>query len=304
MTSTNCITCYDQDLDLIIYQTKITLNKLSDIITKSILNGYSCDKSALLKSYTLAAYLRVLEDENRKQHLGAEPCLSKDKLQTIFERIRKSAINCSLETRQDQLVDKSGKDAWIANHPACVSRESWERIAYRICKAFNLDVRVIKDSNDDCELEINVLSKEQICDLSFEVVRNLIPCDIIIAISVYKEMCDLDLKITRTEEECKIDFDILRSQLNCDLDLKTYRSLIACNLSFDVIRTVYQNGCSFVQDGAEVLLVSALNKYPLSSLNFNGQINPANIKKFNIQKSEYLKNPKSFIDKLKSDYGK
>ena len=72
------------------------------------------------------------------------------------------------------------------------------------------------------------------------------------------------------------------------------------------MKTVYENGCSLEYNGGNVLLVSALNKYPLSTMNFDGKINPNSIRQMKLKEpnSKFLANPKSFIKKIKSDYGK
>lgn len=306
MYNKNCTACYNPELDRLIYGIKYTLEKLSGEVVKSFEFGFSCDKNAKSKIETLNAYLLVLQNETNILSLGGEACLKPYYLQSLAEKVRKLTLSCDLSERKDQIVDRSKEHEWIIQNPYCVTREKWEKVAYTICDTLKLDVKVTKDSEKDCDLKINVLSEEEVCNLSFEVVRTIIPCDIILAISVYKQVCDLNLEVSRTEEECRLDFNILAEQVNCDLDLQAYNQLVDCNLSFDIIKTVYENGCSFEVQGAEVLLSTMMNKYPLSKLNFTGIPSVQDLKKLKIAganaNSKYIKNPQVFIDKLKSDY--
>lgn len=297
-----CCICYDSNLDVLIYQSKATLGKLSNEIVKARFYGYSCDKRAVAKMDLLQNYLNVLEDENRKIVLGGKPCLDCYDMQSLAERVRKITTSCDINGRKDITVDESGVDAWLISNPYCVSRERWERIAYIICEAVKLDITIV-DSTEDCDLDVEVMTVEQVCDITFEIVRNIIPCDIMVALSVHKEMCDIGLTIVRTEEECKLDFNILVSEVECNIDFEFYKKLIDCNLSFDIIKAVYDNNCSFTL-GDPVTLVTPLNKYPISSLNFKGKPDIKALKKLgvNVEKSKYYKDPKLFVSKLKQDY--
>ncbi|MCA9397879.1 hypothetical protein KC573_03540 [candidate division WWE3 bacterium] len=303
MAKEKCCICYDPKLDALIYQSKATLENLSNEIVKSLSYGYSCDKNAKPKMDLLQNYLYVLEDENRKIALGGKPCLNCYVLQSLAEKVRKLTTSCNIALRKDLIIDRSEEEAWIAENPYCVSREKWERIAHIVCEAFNLDIKIVEVTKD-CDLDLEVMSVETVCDLTFEIVRNIIPCDIILAISAYQEACDLGLTITRSEEECKIDFDLLVEEVNCDLDLKAYQKLIECNLSFDVIKTVYENGCSF-NIGDPVTLVTPMNEYPIEQLKFSGTPDMKLLKrlKIDISDSKFAKSPKSFIKALKQDYG-
>lgn len=298
-----CCVCYDPEFDSLIYESKFTLERLSGEIVKSLYYGFNCDSRAESKMDLLQNYLAVLEDEYRKIALGGMPCLDCYDLQSLAEKVRKITTNCDLMGRKDFILDESNLDAWIAQNPQCVSREKWERISYTVCKAFDLQIEVVPY---DCDITVEAISIEQLCDLTFEIVRSVIPCDLILAISVYQEMCDLSFEITRTREECKLDFDILVSETNCNLDFKTYLKLVDCNLSFDIIRTAYDNGCTFTIEQGAPMLETTINKYPLSKLKFQGDIDIKKLTKLGIdlENSEFIKDPDAFINKLKQDYDK
>jgi len=297
-----CCICYNPELDKLIYECKHKLDELSESVIRSLYYGYACDNKAEGKIKLINNYITVLEEENRKTTLGGKPCLDCNNLQKLAEKVRQLTHTCDIEYRKDLEVDKSGLDAWLLKYPQCVSYEKWERLAYKICGLLNLDIEVKKV---DCDIDLDVFSTEQICNLAFDITRKIIPCDVMIAISIYKQACDLDLKITRTEKECKIDFDILHSKVNCDLDFEAYKKLVDCNLSFDIIKTVYENNCSFTI-GDPIQLQSSTNQYPISGFNFKDvpDLNALKAMGISIEASKYLQNPKDFIKKLKSDYKK
>jgi len=302
MAKSKCCVCYNSEYDTLIYQSKVTLEKLSNEVVKSKLYGYSCDKKAEKKIDLLHNYLLVMEDENRKLTLGAKECLDCYNKQSLAEKVRKLTVSCDTSKRRDLVVDDSMEDAWIAQNPYCVSRERWEKLAYTVCGIF--DIEIIAEEYL-CNYDFEVISTEKACDLTFELSRKIIPCDIMIAISVHREMCDLRFDITRTEEECKLDFDILASEIKCDLDFKTYQKLIECNLSFDVIKTIYENNCTIeIGDPVpELFLATQLNKYPIASLSSKiPDINELKKLGLDLSNSEYVKNPDKFIQKLKQDY--
>lgn len=277
------------DFDKLIYQSKFTLNTLSQRRADSRTLGYSFTPEAELKLETLRSYLKVLDDEYENIILGGKPCLNCNKLQLLAEKTRLLSLSCDTSDRKDQKTDSSGETAWIAKNPYCVSREKWERLAYKVCG----------------DLKLSLSSVETVCDITFEIIRKLIPCDIMVSIAVYKQQCDLDLRISRTEEECEIDFEILAEETTVDFDLSTYKTLIANNMSYDVIRTVYENGCTIeLNDSAEIMLVTQMRKYAVKDLDFNGIPDITKLKKLDvdISDSKYLHDPHKFIAKHTQDY--
>lgn len=303
MDYSKCCTCYNPDINDLIYTMRFNLDKLSQEVVNKRHYGYSCDSSAFDKSDIIQDYLRIIEDERRRVALGGKPCLDCYLQQSLAEKIRLITKSCNLDQHLDVIIDDSNEDAWIARNPYCVSREKWEKIAYTICKAFNIDIQITSDTAD-CDIDIDVLSVEQACDLSFEIVRNIIPCDIMVAISVYEDMCNLNLSVNRTEQECKLDFDILTKELKCDIDFDTYAKLIDCNLSFDIISTIYSNGCAIeIDENNNINLITSLNSYPLTSLG-SGIPDVEALKSLGVDlsDSQYVVNPEIFTKKLKTDY--
>lgn len=288
MSVKECV-CYNVDFDQLIYQSKSALNILSQKRAESRSLGYSFTGDDKLE--TLRGYLRVLNDEEENIILGGKACLDCNNLQKLAESVRRLSATCDLSSRKDQKVDYSAEAAWITKNPYCVSREKWEKLAYQVCG----------------ELKLNISAVETVCDITFEIVRKLIPCDIMVSIAVYKQQCDLDLHISRTEEECEIDFEILSEETNCDLDLKTYKTLVANNFSYDIIRNVYENGCTLeLNDSAEVAIVTPLRTYQVKDLNFSGIPDIQALTTLNVDTadSKYLKDPHKFINKLIQDYTK
>jgi len=289
----NCCICFSVDLDSLIYQSKSTLDVLSQkrIYNKTLGYSFSSDGNSNLE--TLRSYLNVIEDENLNIVLGGKPCLDCNKLQRLTEKIRLLSASCDTSRRKDFTTDDTNVEIWISKNPYCVSRERWEELAYRVCRS----------------LKLELISIEQKCDISFEIIRKLIPCDIMVSIAVLKQQCDLDFKITRTEEECEIDFEILAEETTCDIDLKTYKTLIDNNWSYDIIRTVYENGCTIELNDSEdseveINIVTPINKYPIKDFNFSGIPDMKILKELDVDLSDskYIKDPTNFIQKLKQDY--
>lgn len=304
--SKGCCVCYDYNLDKLIYESKVALEKLSDNIIKQLCYGYSCDKKAEDKSKTLKKYLDILEDENRKINLGGKGCLDCNNMQSLAEKVRGLTSTCDIECRKDLVLrtKEEEKNKWITENPYCVSRERWEKLSYAICDMFDFDIDII-ETTKDCSLDLNVMSVSEVCDLTFEIVRKLIPCDIIVAISTYQKMCDLDFKINRTLKECDLDFKILSEEVECDLDIKSYRRLIECNLSFNIIKTIYENGCS-ISVGDKIELVTPMNRYIIDKLSFKNIPSEEDIKRLglDIEGSSFYKDSKSFLNSLEQDYSK
>jgi hypothetical protein len=228
-----CCVCQDIDIEDLIYQCKSSLDVLAEKRVNS--RKYGTPFNAHDKIKQLESYLPIFEDERFNILSGGKECLTCDKLQLLAEKTRKITASCEKSPRRNLKVDTSGVDKYIVGNPYCVSREKWEELAYRVCREFKLELT----------------SVETKCDITFELIRKLIPCDIMVSIAVYKQQCDLGLKVTRNEDECKLDFEILTSEVPCDLDLKTYKTLIDNNFSYDIIRNVYENGCTIELDDSE-----------------------------------------------------
>lgn len=300
-----CCACYDPKYDSLIYESKFTLSKLSWEIVKQMYYGYNCDDKAVKKMDLLQRYISVVEDDYRKVALGGDSCFSCRDRQTLSEKIRRLTTRCDIDCRKDIVKDSSGVDAWVAKHPNCVSRERWERIAYIVCDAINLEIEIVDRDENECDISLEVMSKEMLCDLTFEISRKIIPCDIILAISIFQEMCDLNFEIERSIEECAIDFKLLKEQVECDINFDFYKKLIDCNISFDIIKTVYENDCVF-EIGDSIELVTPLNRYPLDKLKFTGIPDVEKLERLGIDTtdSEFVRDPQEFIRKLKQDYGR
>ena len=249
-----CDPCTLVDLEKEIYQSKYAYMKLTEERIKRLRFGYTCDPNVEYKLKALTKNLEVLEHEERVLTLGASPCLSPRELQKLLERNRKLTTTCDLQNRLDLIQDKSNFDTWIKDNPGCVGREEYEKWAYYVCGKLN----------------ISIIRKDLVCDLVFEITREIIPCNILLAIEAYKEACKLDLDISRTREECLINFKLLHEKVECDLDFNTYVKLNQCNVSFDIIREVYENGCRLnVDDLGEVVVESQIASYKVNDLESN-----------------------------------
>lgn len=274
--------------DELIYSSKYTLNFLSKEEIKKLFWKYSCDIEVTEKINELLIYLDILNQEFINTSLGGFSCLNCCDEQHLKEKVLSLLRQCDTNSRFDFIKDTSSVDKWIINNPFCVSREKWEKFAYRVCGILNLEIK----------------STEVVCDITFDIVKKILPCDVILAISVYEQVCNLGLSISRDEKECKLDFKILKNEIPCDLTFNIYKKLIACNLSFDIIKTIYTNNCSLeINDEGDAVLVTQYNSYKLKDLSFVGE---PDIKKLaslgvDISNSEFHKNS-NFIKKLNQDY--
>lgn len=244
-----CCSCFNPEFNDLISRIETTINGLSSDVTKARLYGFSCDKQAIEKIEVLISLYHVLVEENRNILLGGKPCLDCDDFQRLAEKVRKLTKAKSTDSLQ---IDRSNENVWVAQNPTCVSMERWQSFCNKLLCDLKLDVKA-KRIREDC-FDLKMSTDKNVCDFTFEIVRNLIPCDVVLAVSAYKQVCDLGLKVCRTKEECKLDFEILKSETNCNLDFKTYATLVDCNLSFDVIKTIYENGCEITFDPEVTIL--------------------------------------------------
>lgn len=304
--------CSMVDLDKLILESKVAEVKFGEALKSKIYHDWTCDVDAEKKIKRLQTYRRHLEDEFHCLLLGGKGCLNCDELQFLYERVKKLTATCDIaEQRPDIQVTKGNLKAWIAANPYCVAREKWEYLVYDILC--------------DLELEVEIIDKTVACDIVADICANEIPCDIVVAASVCQRKCDLDVKVcAEARERCNLDFEAMVCSKKCDIGLDLHvcklgceltadycARLIDCNLSMDVISCVYQNGCCLsIEDPCiegvvpEVFIHTENKQYPISTLRAQDIPNVQILSKYGVDlsNSEYLKDPKAFIEKLNKDY--
>jgi len=127
-----------------------------------------------------------------------------------------------------------------------------------------------------------------------------------------RKECELELETIIKDKTCELGLQLHIQKCGCELTLEHYICLKECNLSLEVIKCVYENGCALsIEDqliaggeDPEVILNTANGDYPIKNLKFDGDPNFSALEKYKVdlQKSEYMKNPDSFIKNINKDY--
>lgn len=177
-------------------------------------------------------------------------CLSKVELKIFNDNILKLTYDCKNKVNE-VIVNDEYKENWEINNPNCVNRKRWEKIAYKICTKY--------------QLQIDITKTDLMCNLAFDIVRNTLNCDILTTISLQQKLCDLNIKINRTKEECETDYKLLiESFPNCNLTKKEYIILTNNNYSYEMISNTYKHGLKFEIDSKGIIkLISPIYSYIL-----------------------------------------
>ncbi len=164
---------------------------------------------------------------------GISGCLSCEQIQRVVESSRVLLAKNSFIKRQCSLYhkDETDKGVWNAENPYCVSREVWEKMAYKVC--------------DDLGFNMSVINLTDACDIAFSTIVTPQLCDIIADFKVEKRNCEIQPTFSVSEEKCQMDYNLLVTQTKCNIDYKFYKELISCNLTADIIKTAYGCGLSF-----------------------------------------------------------
>jgi len=229
--------------------------------------GYARSSNNQEEFETLKVFRELLFRYRTSILFDNEPCLSCSDIQKVIEKVRKlTGSQCKPSNRKDIYIDSSGKLDWDKNNPYCVSREKWEELAYHVCDAIGIDIKLT--------------NKSALCDIYLELDINPIMCDVIYELSVHKRNCDLGYKLVRTKEECALDYTILIKKTNCDLTFDQYIKFIDCNVSHKLIRKVYDCGMSLEvnrsDDLCPIIVSTTGQKIPICDIDFNTIVNVSN----------------------------
>lgn len=177
-------------------------------------------------------------------------CLNKNELKIFNDNILKLTYDCK-NLVNEVIVNDDYKEDWEINNPNCVNRKRWEKIAYKICTKY--------------QLQIDISKTDLMCNLAFDIVRNTISCDVLTTISLQQKLCDLNIKINRTKEECETDYKLLiESFPNCNLTKKEYITLTNNNYSYEMISNTYKHNLKFEIDSKGIIkLISPIYSYIL-----------------------------------------
>lgn len=287
-----CFSITLRELNDLLYALKHKIAELSFETNNWIKYGFanSCDNTIETKKMT--SYLEALEGIYYTWYKTGNICLCDESFESLINNV-KSVIDytCFTEYRTDLIIDKSQEDLWIAQNPYCTSLEDWEHFSTRVCDIIKLDVERLRDN-------------ENLCNIVFDIVKEVISCDVLFAVSMHKEFCDIGLTISRTEEQCKIDFGLLLEKHMCDITYDEYLKLIDCNVSYDIIDTILDCGIEvrYSSEKSCPVLITNMGTYTFAELHLEN-INEntcKNISKYTNNECEL--NTELLVEKLKSDY--
>lgn len=178
-------------------------------------------------------------------------CLSKTELEQYNSIIKTLTFDCKTSTPKVR-VNSSNKELWEELNPECINRKQWERIAYKICNKYKLDISSEKI--------------ETICNIAFDITKNIIDCKLLSVLSLHQKLCELNIFLELSKDVCKIQHSLLIEKYpTCDISLKDYITLIKCNYSFDMISEVYDNNCKIEIDKNNVMLITSSCSYNLNN---------------------------------------
>lgn len=256
----SCCTCPEicslhdvKKLDELIYSLNVNLVSLSDKKVESLFYDYYDPNKIDFEINKLNALRKTLQRHKLGFYISDGSCVCSDNLQRIVEKaIKEVGKNSCPSVRRDVEIDESGLEAYLMTKPACVSYDTWNKFARGLCG----------------DIGFTLTADKEVCDLTFDISREVIPCNLLYTLSIYKEMCDLDYKVNRTDEECKIDFDILAERYcNLNLKFKDFHTLVKdCNMSFNTIDQCYKANLELIVLNRKAYLKTNTNTYPVEAI--------------------------------------
>lgn len=177
-------------------------------------------------------------------------CLNKKELQIYKDNITKLTYDCKTSLKE-VTVNDDYKEQWELNNPNCVNRKRWEKIAYKICTKY--------------QIQIDITKTDLMCNIAFDIVRNVINCEVLTTLSLHQKLCELNVVVNRTKEECETDYKLLiESYPHCNLTKKEYITLVNNNYSYEMISNTYKHNLKFEIDSkGNIKLISPIYSYSL-----------------------------------------
>jgi hypothetical protein len=242
-----------RSLDELTYKIKEKLVQLSSMKIRNLFYGYH-PALHIDSEINMLTILKDSLDRVKTSFLHIQKsCLDDETIQKIVEKANKIVGRAACpKKRIDVEVDESGVNKYLMSGPRCVSYDTWNEFSRYICGKVGFQITVEK----------------KICDITFEIARNIVSCNLLYALSVHKEMCDLNYRVARTKDECKIDYKLLlEKNPKCDLEFKSYLSYVhKHNLSFPIINEVYASGLTLAEEDGEAVICTPLNNYKLTKI--------------------------------------
>lgn len=252
-----CLSITPSEIDNLIFQLRFEYNKQASKVQKNLAYGYGSVTKHTNRQEKILLVQSALEDLYRSLINNASICLDCNRLNLLIDKARGLTTKYpKSQPRTDLHVDDSGETAWLVQNPYCASYEKWEKLAYTVCEQLTID--------------IELLSREVLCDLTFDIARNIVTPGVLRGLSAYSQACQLEWEITRTKKECEIDYELLLEKVeDCDITLEFYNELIDHNITYSLIAAVYKAGLSFEIVHGCPFLVTPTNRYNMHDLQFD-----------------------------------
>ncbi len=242
-----------RSLDELTYKIKQKLIELSSMKIRNLFYGYH-PAVHIDDDVNMLVILKDSLDRIKTNFLHIQKsCLDDETIQKIVEKANKIVGRSACpKKRIDVKIGDESINKYLMSGPRCVSYDTWNEFSRYICG----------------KVGFQITAEKEICDITFEISRNIISCNLLYALSVHKEMCDLNYKVSRTKDECKIDYKLLlEKNPKCDLEFKSYLSYVHNhNLSFPIINEVYSSGLALAEEDGEAVLCTPLNNYKLTKI--------------------------------------
>lgn len=139
---------------------------------------------------------------------------------------------------------------WALQHPDCLTYSRWNKLSHMICES----------------LGVKIVIEKKMCDMTYNLSKDIVNCDTFAAISLYNKACQIGLKIQKDEIKCNTEYKLLISKYpDCNLSYKLYKELKDCNMTYDIIETIICKGGHDLEIlGNDVIMNSALGHFNLN----------------------------------------
>lgn len=248
---------YDyKDVDELTYKLKSKLQQLSSKKLANLYYGYFCEEDI---DSNINAATTLLKSLNRIKvsylHIG-KYCLPEGVVQAIIEKAIKFVGKESCpKNRKDIIVDGSQINQYLLSGPRCVTYDTWNKFSSFLCGNLGFQLKVEK----------------QICDITFDITRNILSCNLLYALQIKKELCDLGYKVVKTKDECKLEYKLLIEKYpNCNLEYKAYLSFVNDHqLTYPIFKEVYESGLTLAIQEGDAFVCTPINNYKLTEISPN-----------------------------------
>ena len=176
-----CLGYDNQFIDELVYKLKDKLQQLSYKKIKALKYNYFCEEDIDEQVNEINIFIRSL-NRIKTSFLHIERyCLPEDRIQAIIEKSIKIAGKTPCpKNRLDINIDDTQLNKYLLSAPRCVSYDTWNKFSRNLCGKLGFTLKVEKE----------------MCDISFEITRNIISCNLMYALSIKRDLCNLLMLLT------------------------------------------------------------------------------------------------------------